>query len=51
MGWMSVGAVVGEGVNGQGVCLGVGLGVSLVVPSPPSLPSTLKEPVSDLGVL
>jgi len=38
-------AVVGVGVHGQGVNLGVSLGVGIVVGPPPSLPSTLKEPV------
>ena len=37
-------AVVGVGVHGQGVNLGVSLGVGIVV-GPPSLPLTLREPV------
>ena len=41
---VGVGAVVGVGFNGQGVSLG-GVGVGLVVTSPPSLPSTLREPI------
>jgi hypothetical protein len=43
---VDIGDVVGVGVHGQGVCLGVGLGVSLVVCSTPHpLPSTLREAV------
>jgi len=42
---VDVDAAVGVGVNGQGVNLGVGLGVGLVVGPPPSLPSTLREPI------
>jgi len=38
-------AVVGVGVHGQGVNLGVSLGVGIDVGPPPSLPSTLREPV------
>ena len=42
---VDVGTVAGNGVHGQGVHLGVGLGVGLVLGPPPSLPSTLREPV------
>ena len=38
-------AVVGVGVHGQGINLGVSLGVNIVVGPPPSLSSTLREPV------
>ena len=38
-------AVVGVGVQGQGVNPGVRLGIGIVVGPPPSLPSTLGEPV------
>jgi len=38
-------AVVCVGVHGQGVNLGVSLGVGIVVGPLPSLPSTLREPV------
>ena len=38
-------AVVSVGVHGQGVNLGVSLGVDIVVGPPPSLPSTFREPV------
>jgi len=38
-------AVVGVGVHGQGVNQGVRLGVGILVGPPPSLPSTLREPV------
>jgi len=37
--------VVGDGVHGQGVNLGVSLGVRIAVCPPPSIPSTLREPV------
>jgi len=38
-------AVAGVGVHGQGVDLGVSLGVGIVVGPPPSLPLTLREHV------
>ena len=38
-------AVLGVGVHGQGVNLGVSLGVGKMVDSPPSPPSTLRGPV------
>jgi len=39
------GAVVGVSVHGQGVNLGIGLGVSLVVDPPPPHFPRLREPV------
>jgi len=42
---VDVDALVGVGAHDQGVNPGVDLGAGLVVGSPPSLPSTLREPV------